>query len=153
MPSKFDIRIRSEVRIPSVSVAYLKKTAAQILKLLKWKKAALSVLLVGDPAMRRYNRQYLGHDRTTDVIAFPETRTKRVPGNQAVFLGDIVISIPTTRRQAQEYGNSFKYELCFYLCHAILHLMGYCDKTQKEALQMDRKQKRILKKIGIHPVF
>ncbi len=66
------------------------------------------------------------------------------------MLGDIIISIDTTARQAEEYGNDFLYELAFYLCHGILHLMGHDDSTKAQAERMWAKQTNVLKKIGIN---
>lgn len=142
--SAFEIEIRNEAKNIRVPAARLKLAARKILKSLGLKGASLSILLVNDRAIRRLNRRYLGHDRATDVIAFPQKKP---------FLGDIVISLETTKRQAKEYGNSFDYELCFYLCHGVLHLMGFEDKTKKQSEKMLRKQEKILRKIGTgsHP--
>lgn len=128
------LEVRSESKI-RISLTGLKKTTKKILRALGQKKAGLSVLLVDDPKMRTLNRRYLGANRTTDVIAFEGCDS---------FLGDIVISLPTAKRQAKRYDHSFTYELYFYLCHGILHLMGYRDKTAREAKKMERKQERIL---------
>ncbi len=129
---------------------HLRMTAGKILEELGWKKAALSLWLVGDRQIRRLNQQHLKHDRSADVIAFSQLEGKKLkaPAAGAVFLGDIVISLDTTARQAPEYGNPFFYELAFYLCHGILHLMGHSDQTKKQALRMERRQKAVLEKIG-----
>lgn len=37
----------------------------------KLQDAEVSVLLIGDGAMRTLNRRYRGKDRTTDVLSFP----------------------------------------------------------------------------------
>ena len=159
---QYRIEIRNEAPRDRVSVRGLKDTVRKILKALGFKKAAISVLLVGDRKIRVLNRRWLGHDRPTDVIAFghqepgaknqePRKSLSRfpVPGSRFPFLGDLVISLDTTRRQAAQYGNSFSYELAFYLCHGILHLMGYDDKSVREAARMDRKQRQVLETIGI----
>ena len=61
----------------------------------------------------------------------------------------MIISLDTTLRQAKEYGNGFLYELAFYICHGMLHLMGYDDKTPADAKRMWDKQTKILRKIGV----
>ena len=125
---------------------------------LGFRKAALSILLTTDAKIRKINRRYLNHDWATDVISF--ANGGRAIGRKAKgdkncrsplglrpsdFLGDLVISLDTTKRQAGEYGNSFDYELAFYICHGILHLLGYDDRTPKEAERMDKIQERTLK--------
>ena len=147
MPSFYDIQIKLEALKPRVSIPSLKKNIRAILKALGWKQAALSLLLAGDRKIRELNQQYLQHDRPTDVIAFSQLEGKplRSKGGRP-FLGDIVISLETTARQAAEFGNSFDYELHFYIVHGILHLMGYDDKTKKDGKWMEEKQTMILEK-------
>lgn len=151
--SPFDIRVRAEVRLAPLSAAFIQTIARKILTRIGWRKAALGIVLVGAQKIRRYNRRYLRHDRPTDVLAFaqfPKARPQSF-AKAAVppFLGDLMIAVPVAKQQAREYGNSFRYELCFYVCHGILHLMGYDDATASQARAMDRKQKAILKAIKI----
>lgn len=162
--------LRNEARRFRVSEKKLKKIVRQILKQLGLKKTGLSILLTDDRRIQTLNRRFLHHDRPTDVIAFgnvprserraPSFRSKifkekkgsrySVLGTRCPdFLGDLVISLETTERQAAAYGNRFDYELAFYLCHGILHLIGYSDKTKHGAAFMERKQKQILKHIRV----
>ncbi|HEY0755479.1 MAG TPA: rRNA maturation RNase YbeY [Ktedonobacteraceae bacterium] len=66
------------------------------------------------------------------------------PAELRTNLGDIMISWPTTRRQAEEAGHSMADELLFLLCHGILHLVGYDDQTEAGYTEMVRLQKAIL---------
>ncbi|MFY9477605.1 MAG: rRNA maturation RNAse YbeY, partial [Aquabacterium sp.] len=50
---------------------------------------------------------------------------------------------------AAQYENDFFYELAFYLCHGVLHLMGYSDQTKRQAHWMGHKQEAVLKGIGV----
>lgn len=150
MPA-FQIDLCNSTKKYSLSLPKWKKNTEKILKALGWKKAGISISFVGDRKSRVVNKEYLNHDWPTDVIAFSQLegpRPKEVK-DQSVYLGDLVISLDVTARQSKEYGNSFDYELAFYICHGTLHLMGYDDKTPKEAARMEQKQKLILKKCGI----
>jgi len=157
MAGDFEIEVRLQTRRYQVSVPRLKKIAKGILKRLGWNcrggsrtAPVLSILLVNDRSIRELNRRWLARDRPTDVMAFGIDRAPRARcAAPPHFLGDIVISLETARRQAEQYGNSFFYELCFYLCHGVLHLMGYGDRTKKEAAKMDKIQQRLLEKIGV----
>ena len=160
MASRFDIRIRSEAKKIRYPLSRLKKTAGKILKILGWKKSGLSILLLNDAGIRKLNRKYLNHDRPTDVIAFG-TISKSARFNSLIgirrtnpallemvpLLGDIAISLETARRMAKELKTSLDYEIHLYLCHGILHLMGYDDHKPKDRAKMWAKQERILKKI------
>ncbi len=147
----YDIQLRDDARSHGVSASQIKKAAAGILKTLGWKKAAVSVWLVTDRKIRTINREFLNHDYATDVISFSQIEGKKVTrGEGSVpFLGDLVISLDTTARQAKAYGNDFFYELCFYVCHGILHVMGHDDHTPKQAKWMHDKQAAVLKKLGV----
>lgn len=143
----FDIEIRNECPKARILRKPVLRVVRAILKELGFEQADLSILFVDDRKIRRLNRSYFRHDRPTDVIAFSQLEGKQLLHNR-LFLGDVVISIPTTRRQAKEYGNSFYQELFLYLCHGILHLLGYEDKTPQQARRMEKKQREILKKIS-----
>jgi rRNA maturation RNase YbeY len=143
----FKIDIRNETKGHRVSLTQLQLLAKKILKQLGFKKMGLNVLLVGDREIARFNQKFLNHKGPTDVISFSQIEGRSIK-TQFPILGDIVISLDTTKRQAAEFGNSFDYELAFYLCHGILHLMGRSDATPKEARAMEKKQSLILSKIG-----
>jgi probable rRNA maturation factor len=56
-----------------------------------------------------------------------------------VILGEVVISIETTRRQAKESGWPWRELLDFFLVHGILHLLGYDHDTPGREALMDNK--------------
>ena len=136
------IRITNQTSKYVLPHSKLTKLIKKILRVLGVKKAGLGVFFCNDRKIRALNKKYLRHDRPTDVIAFGLGEGARVQG-------DIVISLETTERQALEYGNTFDYELAFYLCHGILHLLGWKDKTPKQRKRMWEKQKAVLKQLRI----
>ena len=79
---------------------------------------------MGDRAMARLNRETFGRRGPTNVIAFPLDDTP-TPGGPPALLGEVVISLETTRRQAEEFGWPWQELLDFFLIHGILHLLGY----------------------------
>lgn len=75
-------------------------------------------------------------------------------------LGDIVISLPTARRQAQAAGWPPESELVLLAVHGLLHLLGHDDETVAGAQEMQRRTQEILTECGItlplesaHPFF
>jgi len=98
------------------------------------------VLFTGDAEMKRLNRQYRNVDATTDVLSFS---SRGGPGPET--LGDIVVSLPTARRQAKNIGSSFERETLFLLVHGLLHIMGYDhERSRAGADKMKRMQKRLM---------
>jgi len=106
--------------------------------------AELSVLFVGDRAMRTLNRRYRGMDKTTDVLSF-SLREGKFPEIQPDNLGDVVISVPVAVRQAREAGHALDRELDRLLVHGILHVLGYDHVSGgNEAARMRRKEQKLL---------
>jgi len=79
----------------------------------------VSVTCLGDDAMRELNRTYLGHDRVTDVLAFPLHDQGEPP------LGDVYIGVEQARRQAGELEIPFVEELVRLAIHGVLHVLGH----------------------------
>jgi rRNA maturation RNase YbeY len=110
--------------------------------------AELSILFVGDRAMRTLNRTWRGKDRTTDVLSF-SLREGKFPSIRPDLLGDIVISVPAAARQAREEGHSLGREIDRLLVHGLVHLLGYDhERGPREALRMRRKERTLLREIG-----
>ncbi len=98
---------------------------------------SLAVRLTGAAEVRRLNRRYRGVDTTTDVLSFPGETT---PEGQ--HLGDIVISVPTARRQAVERGEPLWREIRCLLLHGILHCLGHDHETDGGAMRRLERQLR-----------
>ena len=64
-------------------------------------------------------------------------------------LGEVVISIETTRRQAEEFGWPWQELFDFFLIHGILHLMGYDHGAPGEETAMTAKTWELMKLL--HP--
>lgn len=92
----------------------------------------VSVALVGDRRIRSLNRDYLGHDQPTDILAFP------ADSGDPTSLGELVIGWLQVRRQAREYGMLPQAELELVLVHGLLHLVGWDDRTPAERARMNR---------------
>ncbi|TSC96374.1 MAG: putative rRNA maturation factor, partial [Parcubacteria group bacterium Athens1014_10] len=58
---------------------------------------------------------------------------------------EIIICYPQAKRQAKEKKHSIKKEIEILLIHGLLHLLGYDHQKEKDALKMERLEKRLLK--------
>ena len=101
----------------------------------------ISILLTDDLMMRKLNETFMGNDETTDVLSFPVGAP--MPGVDQ-YLGDIAISIPAAKRQADEAGHPLAEELRMLAIHATLHLLGYDHATAEEKQNMWSIQDSIL---------
>jgi probable rRNA maturation factor len=101
----------------------------------------VSVLLTGDEAIRKLNRQYRRKDSATDVLSFPAAST--ADG----IAGDLVISMETSLRQADERGHTLEMEIKLLLLHGLLHLAGYDHETDNGAMR--RREIRLRRELGL----
>ena len=130
-----------------ISKHWLQKKVNSILRSTGVKRIDFDLTLLGDRAIRTLNRQFRKKDKATDVLSFP-LHEKKVARKGSIFLGDVVVSIPVTRRQAKEHGVSFEQELLFLIIHGVLHLLGYDhEKTESEARVMQKMEQKILVKV------
>ncbi|QXE90832.1 rRNA maturation RNase YbeY [Geomonas subterranea] len=127
-----------------VAKTQLRKVAQRILDALGCPEAELSVSIVGDRAIRVLNREYLGRDKATNVISFAMQEGEFGAINPDV-LGDVVISVDTAAREAEESGQTFLERLYFLLLHGILHITGYDHERsgEAEAARMEAKEREI----------
>jgi probable rRNA maturation factor len=114
----------------------------------------LSLTLIDNENIHTLNREYRGVDRPTDVLSFPQfdfLGGETLPsGNEAVALGDIVLSLERAEEQAKEFGHSFSREAAFLTVHSMLHLLGYDHELgEAEDKEMREKQREIMKAMGL----
>ena len=102
----------------------------------------LTIMLADDDVLQRLNRDFLGHDRPTDVLSFPagEAGPAGVPG----YLGDIAISLPRAAAQAAAAGHPREAELQLLTVHGVLHLLGHDHAAPDEKAAMWAAQAAIL---------
>ena len=122
----------------------MRKVAQRILDALGCPEAELSITIVGDRSIRILNREYLGRDKATNVISFAMQEGEFGSVNPAL-LGDVVISVDTAAREAEEAGETFLGRLYFLLMHGILHITGYDHERsgEAEAARMEAKEREI----------
>ena len=104
----------------------------------------LSVLIVDDVQIAQLNQTYLQRSGPTNVIAFP-MREGLYSDVNPQLIGDVVISMDTCIKEAQEASLSVEQRFYQLLIHGILHLFGY-DHIQSaaEARIMDAKSNELL---------
>ena len=89
----------------------------------------LNYIFCSDEYLLEVNKEHLDHDYYTDVITFDYCENKTISG-------DIFISIDRIKENALTFDKSFKNELRRVMAHGLLHLMGYKDKSEADAIKM-----------------
>ena len=91
----------------------------------------VSVTFMFDDDLQKVNAEYRGLNEPTDVISFALEEMSEgevaivAEQGMPIVLGDILISVDTARRQAEEYQHDLNREIGFLALHGFLHLLGY----------------------------
>lgn len=114
----------------------------------------LGLRLTDDLQIQVLNAQYRHQNKPTDVLAFAALEVE-VPQNQEMlasvplYLGDIIVSVDTAQRQAQQQGHSLPTELAWLAAHGLLHLLGWDHPEEESLRRMLEQQVILLHAIGI----
>jgi len=121
--------------------------------------AELSVILTSNRAIGALNRQWRGQDKPTNVLSFPapgqaskqaaKRASRRAPRGAPRHLGDIVIAYETAAAEARAERKPFDHHLAHLAVHGFLHLLGYDHESHSEAEAMERRERRILSRLGV----
>jgi probable rRNA maturation factor len=128
-----------------VSVADLEKFLARARRTLRLPAGSLTVCLVTNAEIARWNRSYRGKRGPTDVLSF---QADEKPGHGVkCYIGDIAIAPAIALRNARRFGRTFEDEMRILILHGMLHLMGYDHET--DTGQMDRRERRLRRAFGL----
>lgn len=108
-----------------------------------------SVVLGSDKLVRRLNRDYRGKDAATNVLSFPFQKPPGAGGEDAIYLGDVVLAAETVGREAADRRIEPRHHLQHLVVHGLLHLLGYDHRDDEEAATMERLETEILAAIGV----
>ncbi len=136
MPS---IHVRNRQRRVPVSEEVLRRFGDRLARTVRLSPESFSAVLVSDRRMREFNRRYRRKSGATDVLSFALEENG--------YLGDVVISVETARRQARKLGHGLQTELQLLLLHGVLHLMGYDHEA--DTGQMSRRERALRRRLGL----
>jgi len=134
-----EIALLNPSRFPEARARLLRPWIESLVAELAPETDSFAVRFTGDRGIRRYNREYRERDRATDVLSFPGETTA-----EGSHLGDVLISVPTARRQAREAGHPAEDEIRRLVLHGLLHCLGYDHETDDGA--MERLERRLARR-------
>lgn len=108
----------------------IKATVERVLSEHGTDNVQVDVSIVGIRKITTLNEKYLKHEGPTDVLSFPQHDRGQLqdiplPEGELIHLGDVIISFPEAVKMAKRFGKMVDVQICFYLEHALLHLLGY----------------------------
>ena len=145
---------QKEVKIPTGVRMLVRRCCNAVLTFEDFcEPAEISVTFVDDERIHELNKMHRNIDRSTDVLSFPLGEDGVYDKNLetgACLLGDIVISVETAVRQAEEYGHTLQREIGFLTVHSLLHLLGYDHVNGgMEQVHMREREETVLAKLGL----
>lgn len=140
-----EIELQNPCRYPEARARRWRAWLAPLVAELAPAADTLTVRFVSDREICGLNALYRQRARPTDVLTFPgELRAPGAvdpapdpwPGSAGErHLGDVVVAVPTARRQAHELGHSVEHELRTLLLHGVLHCLGYDHEADDGAME------------------
>jgi len=155
---KIDVRI--DVKPCALGHRRIRRIVTTTLEAVKT-SGSVSIYMTDDATIRKLNRRYLGHNRVTDVLAFPlDDET-----DEEACLGEVIVSaqraykrlnrksgvVQKGTKNPKKSGCSKKIlesEIARYIIHGVLHLAGYIDSDERSAGLMKVWEDRILTRSG-----
>ena len=107
------------------------------------------VHFVDESAMEDLNREHLGGEGPTAVLAFPVDDPATVPDGIPVLLGDVVVCPVVAANQASAHAGDFTSEVSLLLVHGVLHLLGHDHGEPEEAEAMRARERGHLARYGM----
>ena len=107
----------------------------------------VAVVITDDEGIQELNRDFLGNDEPTDVLAF--SAQEEAEGFVAApevddYLGDVIVSFPRAAAQAREAGHTTEKEMALLVIHGLLHLLGYDHAEEEERQGMWARQEALM---------
>jgi len=129
-------------RTKRTSGAAIRRAVARAATVTSTINGELAVVLTNDSAVRALNRQWRGINAPTNVLSFPSAHT-------GGYLGDVVLAYETIAREARAEHKPFAHHLAHLAIHGFLHLIGYDHQHDRDAIRMERAERKILRQLAI----
>lgn len=124
--------IQNRQRKYRINLRPIKELIEKLLKEFGLEGKEITVVLVSDRKIKELNRTYRGKNYPTDVLSFGY--------EDETYLGDIIISVETAKKQAEQMGHSLEREIAVLVIHGFLHLLGYDhEKDRGEMRSLEEK--------------
>ena len=133
--------------------SYHIRMVRNVIKVCSLKKKGLSVKLTNDDGIKNYNYKWRGVKEPTNILSFQSNIMSDKCLNSYEYLGDIIISYDTLKKETKVNKVSFVNHLSHILIHGILHLKGYKHDFWREESIMKKEEIRILEMLNINTSY
>jgi probable rRNA maturation factor len=146
-PPKLVLSVRNHGPRKGVPVARsFERWVAAALRGRRGGRVEVNIALFGTRDARRLNRDWRGKDYATNVLSFPYARE---PGETSALLGDLAICPAVVAREAREQGKPVRDHFAHLTVHGVLHLLGYDHENERDAIEMEAIERKVLARLDI----
>lgn len=124
---------------PSTERAFVERVVAAVLDHAGRPGLDVSLLLTDDAEIAQLHEDFMGDPTPTDVMSFEMDDG-----------AEVVVSVETARRVAQQHGTPMRAEVALYIVHGILHTVGYDDKEHAARRAMRAAEREILTQLRLN---
>ena len=133
-----NINVFIEKKYEKLNESICKLIIRKILTYYKCISYDINIIFTSDIYLSDLKKEFFSKDQWTDVIVFPLHRDSK-------FLeGEIYISIPTAKKNANSFKEPYKKELGRLIIHGSLHLLGIEDKSKEQKEKMTILEEKFL---------
>lgn len=105
------------------------------------KNLAITVRIVDRREGRRLNRDFRHRDYATNVLTFTYADTKPLAG-------DVIVCAPVVAREARAQRKPLRAHYAHLVVHGVLHVQGFDHEADRDADQMESRERAILARLG-----
>ncbi len=134
---------------PALAAEAVRRAVRHTLKRHRRGAAEVSIAVLDDRAIAELHQHHLGVAGPTDCLSFD----LRDDPTSKLVEGAIAVSWETARREAAGRDHSPAAELLLYVVHALLHLLGFDDRTPEDAARLHAEEDAILVELGLGAVY
>ena len=141
------IYLKNSQRSVPVNTDALQRDAERLLSYLKLSAYDLSIWITTDQTIRRFNKQFRGKDKATDILSFGglEYANSDELFDDGLSLGDLIIAASFVARMLPELDCTLDERMRVLLIHGVVHLLGYDHETDAEWAEMQVKEQELLR--------
>ena len=132
-PTGVEVTVSNRQRRWKINTQLLARLAERTLELVGDNRATLSIVLVDDTTIAKFNAQYHNTPGPTDILSFDYGEGQ----------GELIISVERAIAQAKRFRSTPARELVLYVVHGILHLHGHDDRKPLDRRRMRAAERRV----------
>ena len=142
-PTGVEVTVSNRQRRRKINTHLLARIAERTLELVGDNRATLSIVLVDDTAIAKFNAQYHNTPGPTDILSFDYGEGQ----------GELIVSVERAIVQAERFHSTPTRELVLYVVHGILHLHGHDDRKPLDRRRMRAAERRLLANLAENYCF